>query len=138
MPTLKDIMTRDLTTTDPRATLKEVATLMREQDIGNVLIMDGETLRGIITDRDIVVRAVAYGHDLGSVASDYATGSVFTLDAGTDVQDAARQMAQRQVRRLPVTENSQVVGIVSLGDLATRTSGGADEQALQGISQPTI
>ncbi|MBZ9713882.1 MULTISPECIES: CBS domain-containing protein [Deinococcus] len=138
MPTLKDIMTRDLTTTDPRATLKEVATLMREQDIGNVLIMDGETLQGIITDRDIVVRAVAYGHDLGSVASDYATGGVFTLESDTDVQDAARQMAQRQVRRLPVTENGQVVGIVSLGDLATRTSGGADEQALQGISQPTI
>lgn len=138
MTTLRDIMTTDLTTTDPRATLKEVATLMREQDIGNVLIMDGDTLSGIITDRDIVIRAVAYGHDLGSAATDYATGSVFTMEAGTSVQDAAKAMADRQLRRLPVTDGAKVVGIVSLADLATRASGGADEQALQGISQPTI
>ncbi|MVN88195.1 CBS domain-containing protein [Deinococcus sp. HMF7620] len=138
MTTLKDIMTSDLTTTDAGATLKEVASLMREQDIGNVLIMDGDQLRGILTDRDIVIRAVAYGHDLGSAASDYASGNVLTLDSQTDVQAAAEQMAQRQVRRLPVTEEGRVVGIVSLADLATRTGGGADEKALQGISQPTI
>ncbi|UBV42268.1 CBS domain-containing protein [Deinococcus taeanensis] len=135
MTTLRDIMTSDLTTADPGATLKEVATLMLEQDIGNVLIMDGDHLSGIITDRDIVVRAVAYGHDVGSAASDYATGGVFTLEADTSVEDAAQEMARRQLRRLPVTENGRVVGIVSLGDLATRTSSGADEQALQGISQ---
>ncbi|MCD0164952.1 CBS domain-containing protein [Deinococcus sp. 12RED42] len=138
MTTLSDIMTSDLTTVDRGATLKEVALLMREQDIGNVLIMDGDTLAGILTDRDIVVRAVAYGHDLGSEASDYATGNVFTLDAAADVAEAAREMAQRQLRRLPVTRNGRVVGIVSLADLATRTHSGADEQALQGISQPTV
>ena len=138
MTTLSDIMTSDLTTVDRGATLKEVALLMREQDIGNVLIMDGDTLAGILTDRDIVVRAVAYGHDLGSAATDYATGSVFTMDAGASVQDAAKAMADRQLRRLPVTDADRVVGIVSLADLATRASGGADEQALQGISQPTV
>ncbi|MCD0161517.1 CBS domain-containing protein [Deinococcus sp. 6YEL10] len=138
MTTLSDIMTSDLTTVDRGATLKEVALLMREQDIGNVLIMDGDTLAGIITDRDIVIRAVAYGHDLGSEASDYATGNVFTLDAAADVAEAAREMAQRQLRRLPVTREGRVVGIVSLADLATRTRSGADEQALQGISQPTV
>ncbi len=137
MTTLKDIMTPDLTTVDRRATLKEVATHMKEQGIGNVLIMDGETLTGIITDRDIVVRAVAYGHDFGTPASDYATGDVFTMDGATEVQAAAREMAHRQVRRLPVTENGRVVGMVSLGDLAVRAETGADEQALQGISQPT-
>ncbi|MBX8466340.1 CBS domain-containing protein [Deinococcus sp. RIT780] len=138
MTTLSDIMTSDLTTVDRGATLKEVALLMREQDIGNVLIMDGDTLAGILTDRDIVVRAVAYGHDLGSEASDYATGNVFTLDAAADVAEAAREMAQRQLRRLPVTRDGRVVGIVSLADLATRTHSGVDEQALQGISQPTV
>lgn len=137
MTTLTDIMTSELTTVDRGATLKEVALLMREQDIGNVLIMDGDALVGIITDRDIVIRAVAYGHDLGSEAGDYATGNVFSMDASTDVAAAASEMAGRQLRRLPVTRDGRVVGIVSLADLATRARTGADEQALQGISQPT-
>ncbi|WP_019009192.1 CBS domain-containing protein [Deinococcus aquatilis] len=135
--TLRDIMTRDLTTVDGGATLKEVANLMREQDIGNVLIMDGERLAGIVTDRDIVIRAVAYGHDLGSPVTDYSSDNVFTMDASSSVQDAAQEMANRQLRRLPITEEGKVVGIVSLADLATNATGRADEQALQGISQPT-
>lgn len=137
MTTLTDIMTSDLTTVDTGATLKEVASLMAQEDIGNVLIMAGDELRGIITDRDIVIRAVAYGHDLGSAASDYASGPVFTMDAETSVSEAAKAMAGKQLRRLPVTRAGKVVGIVSLADLSTRASGGADEQALQGISQPT-
>ncbi|UQN07303.1 CBS domain-containing protein [Deinococcus sp. QL22] len=135
--TLRDIMTRDLTTVDGGATLKEVASLMREQDIGNVLVMDGERLVGIVTDRDIVIRAVAYGHDLGSAITDYASGNVFTMDASSNVQDAAKEMSNRQLRRLPITEGGKVVGIVALADLATNATGRADEQALQGISQPT-
>jgi CBS domain-containing protein len=138
MPTLQDIMTRTPMTVDPQATLQEVATLMLEQDIGSVLVMDGDRLRGVITDRDIVIRAVAYGHDSGTPVTDYTTGDVFCMDVNTDVAEAAREMAQRQLRRLPVTEGDRVVGIVSLGDLAVRTSGEADEKALQGISQPTI
>ncbi|WP_034386666.1 CBS domain-containing protein [Deinococcus sp. YIM 77859] len=137
MPTLRDIMTPNPVTVDPQATLKEVATLMLEQDIGAVLVMEGEQPRGIITDRDIVIRAVAYGHDYGTPVTDYTTGDVFTMEADTSVEDAAREMAQRQLRRLPVTEHGRIVGIVSLGDLAVRTGGQADEQALQGISQPT-
>ncbi len=130
-------MTPNPVTVDPQATLKEVATLMLEQDIGAVLVMEGEQPRGIITDRDIVIRAVAYGHDYGTPVTDYTTGDVFTMEADTSVEDAAREMAQRQLRRLPVTEHGRIVGIVSLGDLAVRTGGQADEQALQGISQPT-
>lgn len=137
MTSLKDIMTSDLTTVDSGATLKEVATLMQEQDIGNVLITRGGQLTGIITDRDIVVRAVAYGHDFGSAASDYATPNVFTMDSSTDVKDAAQQMAARQLRRLPVTEGGKVVGIVSLADLSNRTDGNADKKALEGISKPS-
>ncbi|MEW6421976.1 MAG: CBS domain-containing protein [Deinococcota bacterium] len=137
MPTLRDIMTPDLITVDPHATLKEVATLMLEQDIGAVLVVDGDRPRGIITDRDIVIRAVAYGHDSGTPVTDYTTGDVFTMEAETSVEDAAREMAQRQLRRLPVTEHGRVVGMVSLGDLANRTVGGLDQEALEGISVPT-
>ncbi len=131
-------MTRDLITASPDATLKEIATLMAENDIGNVLFMDNDKLVGILTDRDIVVRAVAYGRDPGSVAMDYATAEPFTLDVNTEVMDAAAQMGERQIRRLPVTENGKVAGIVSLGDLANRSTSDADQQALEGISTPTM
>lgn len=137
MPTLREIMTPNPVTVDPQATLKEVATLMLEQDIGAVLVMDGDRPSGIITDRDIVIRAVAYGHDYGTAVTDYTTGSVFTMEADSDVQEAAREMADRQLRRLPVTDGGKIVGMVSLGDLAVRAGGNADETALQGVSQPS-
>lgn len=129
-------MTPDPVVVDPMATLKEVATLMLEQDIGSVVVVDNDRPTGIITDRDIVVRAVAYGHDFGTPVTDYTTGDVFTLDAGASIEDAAREMADRQLHRLPVTENGRVVGMVSLGDLANRTVGGMDQEALEGISVP--
>ncbi|WP_104989798.1 CBS domain-containing protein [Deinococcus sp. NW-56] len=138
MPTLREIMTPNPVTVDPQATLKEVATLMLEQDIGAVLVMDGDRPSGIITDRDIVIRAVAYGHDYGTAVTDYTTGSVFTMEADADVQEAAREMADRQLRRLPVTDGGKIVGMVSLGDLAVRAGGSADETALQGVSQPSV
>ncbi|WP_102126369.1 CBS domain-containing protein [Deinococcus planocerae] len=137
MPTLRDIMTPNPVTVDPQATLKEVATLMLEQDIGAVLVMEGDRPTGIITDRDIVIRAVAYGHDYGTAVTDYTTGDVVTMDADTSVEQAAGEMARLQLRRLPVTENGRVVGMVSLGDLAVRAEGNADEQALQGVSVPS-
>ncbi|AXG99727.1 CBS domain-containing protein [Deinococcus wulumuqiensis] len=138
MTILKDIMTRDLTTVSGSATLREVAQKMKAEDIGNVLILDGDKLTGIITDRDIVIRAVADGEDTSAAVGQFATGDVFTMHCHTDVKEAARAMADRQLRRLPVTDHQsgELIGIVSLADLSTRTSGGADEKALEGISQP--
>lgn len=136
MTTLKDIMTTDLTTLDSTATLREVAHEMKRDDIGNVLIMDGETLLGIVTDRDIVVRAVAEGRDGKSPVADIITRDVFTMPTQTDVKDAAKAMAEKQLRRLPVTDGGKVVGIISLADLATRTESNADQKALEGISKP--
>lgn len=135
MTTLKEIMTADLTTVESSATLADAARLMKQHDIGNVLIMEGDTLRGILTDRDIVVRAVAEGKDTNAKVTDIATTDVYTMSCDTDVQEAGREMAQRQLRRLPVTESGKVVGIVSLGDLAVRAETDADAKALKGISQ---
>lgn len=135
MTTLKEIMTADLTTVESSATLADAAWLMKQHDIGNVLIMEGDTLRGILTDRDIVVRAVAEGKDTNAKVTDIATTDVYTMSCDTDVQEAGREMAQRQLRRLPVTESGKVVGIVSLGDLAVRAETDADAKALKGISQ---
>ncbi|TSA87150.1 CBS domain-containing protein [Deinococcus detaillensis] len=138
MAPLRTIMTRDLVTASKDASLKEVAALMADNDIGNVLFMDGDKLVGILTDRDIVVRAVAFGRDAGSLAVDHATADPFSLDVETEIADAAAQMGERQIRRLPVTENGHIVGIVSLSDLSNRTTGNADQNALEGISTPTL
>lgn len=139
MTTLKDIMTKDLTTVPASATLKEVAQKMKADDIGNVLIMDGDKLVGIVTDRDIVVRAVADGKDTNSPVGDFASKDVFTMPCSTDVSAAAKAMADHQLRRLPVTDSQtgKVGGIVSLADLANRTEGNADKKALEGISKPS-
>ena len=138
MPNVKDLMSLHPVSTDPDATLKEVAELMLENDIGVVLVMDGDRLRGLITDRDIVVRAVAFGHDAGTPVRDYLTESPHTIDGDTEQEEAARTMARLQVRRLPVTVDGVVTGIVSLGDLAVKGSGAASEAALEGVSQPTV
>lgn len=138
MTTLKDIMTKDLTTVDGKTTLREVAQKMKADDIGNVLIMEGDRLVGIVTDRDIVVRAVADGKDTNAPVSDFATRDVFTMPCNTTLEEAAKAMADKQLRRLPVTdsETGKIGGIVSLADLSTRASGNADQRALEGISQP--
>lgn len=138
MTTLNDIMTKDLTTVGSQATLKDVAQKMKTDDIGNVLIMDGDKLVGIVTDRDLVIRAVADGQDPSSAVSSFATKDVFTMPSSTEVTAAAKAMADKQLRRLPVTDGDggKVVGIVSLADLANRTEGNADKKALEGISKP--
>lgn len=138
MTTLKDIMTKDLTTVDGKTTLREVAQKMKSDDIGNILIMEGDRLVGIVTDRDIVVRAVADGKDTSAPVLDFATRDVFTMPCSTSVEEAAKAMADKQLRRLPVTDSStgKIGGIVSLADLSIRTSGNADQKALEGISQP--
>lgn len=137
MTTLKEIMTRDLTTVDGKTTIREVAQKMKADDIGNVLIMDGDKLTGIVTDRDIVIRAVADGQDTNAV-SGFATKDVFTMPCSTSVEEAAKAMADKQLRRLPVTDSDsgKVAGIVSLADLSNRTGGNADQKTLEGISKP--
>ena len=138
MTTLKGIMTKDLTTVGSQATIKDVAQKMKQGDIGNVLLMDGDKLAGIVTDRDLVIRAVADGQHVSAPVSSFATKNVFTMPSSTDVSAAAKAMAEKQLRRLPVTDGDtgKVVGSVSLADLSNRTDGNADKKALEGISKP--
>ena len=110
---------RSFTTTDPRATLKEVATLMREQDIGNVLIMDGDTLSGIITDRDLVIRCMAEHKDYHACsARDLMTPSPRTVRDQDGLFDCINAMRDSQVRLIPVVDSQgKALGIVSFGDI---------------------
>ena len=117
--TLRSLMTTDIVSVDESATLREVATLMRDKDIGDVIVRRDDQICGIVTDRDLVVRAVAEGNDPTTAkAGDVCTESVVTLPADESVDDAARKMAEAAIRRLPVVDGQDVVGIVSLGDLA--------------------
>jgi CBS domain-containing protein len=116
---IRKVMTPDPITVSLTATLDQAARRMRDAGIGNVVVLDGEKITGILTDRDIVVRAVAEGRDpaqtpVGEVASQELT----TLDPDDTIDEAVALMRERSIRRLPVVERGRAIGIVSLGDLA--------------------
>ena len=116
-----EIMTNLVQTLKPRDTVQDAAVLMREYDIGDVLICDDAGLKGIVTDRDIVVRALAQSGDLGKIAvGDIMSGKPVCCEADDTINQAATIMEEHQIRRLPVLgKDGRLAGIVSLGDIAT-------------------
>lgn len=136
---IREVMTPEVTTVRPDSTLIEVAKIMREEDIGSVPVTDNERLLGMVTDRDIVVRAIVEGHDgLDRTAADVMSPDVHCCAAEDDVEDVLRDMGDQQVRRLPVVDDGQrLVGIVSLGDLSREAKPKQAGKSLKDISQPT-
>ena len=133
---IQDVMTKQVHSVHEDASLREVARLMRDQNIGDVLVIDAQgKLCGIITDRDIVVRAVAdEGNDLDQLrARDICTSDhMVTLQPSSGVDEAVKLMTEKAIRRIPVVENEQPVGIVTIGDLAVQRD---PDSALGQISQ---
>lgn len=121
MATIQDLMTTELCTLSPQATLAEAAGTMRDRDVGDVLVIDdaGE-LRGIVTDRDITVRATADGRDpTATQLGDVCTDALVTVAVDDAVDDAVRSMREHAVRRLPVVDDDGTpIGMISIGDLA--------------------
>lgn len=116
---ISEVMTTDVATLDAKRTAADAAKVMKEQDIGDVIVTDGDRIRGIVTDRDIVVRAVAENRNpLDVPLSEIISDDLVTLSPWDSVDDAVRLMAERALRRLPVVEDGKPVGIVTLGDLA--------------------
>jgi CBS domain-containing protein len=116
---VRDVMTPGVVAVRPDASLVEAARLMRAQDIGDVVVADGEEVVGVLTDRDIAVRAVAEGLDPQTVsARAVCTPDPLVVGPYDPVQAAVALMRERAVRRLPVVEDGLPVGMVSLGDLA--------------------
>lgn len=125
MKKCSDIMTREVVTSNPESTIMAVAQLMKEEDIGPVLIVDNEqsrTLVGIVTNRDIVLKVVADGRDAKTTrVREVMSKKLVTCRANDDVEVAMQAMAQFQLRRIPVVEdNMRLVGIISQADVATR------------------
>ena len=117
--TISTLMTSQPHCCDADATLVDAAQLMDQHDIGDVLVTKGGELCGIVTDRDIAVRAVAQGKDPGSTTlGDIATGDVVALSPDDSIDDAISTMRDRAIRRVPVVDGGKPVGVVSLGDLA--------------------
>ena len=130
--TVRDVMTTDLVTCSSSAPLRDAAGYMRDHYIGDVLVVDDGAIRGIVTDRDIVVRCVAEGGDTRQAkVGDVCTSNLTTVPADATIQDAARIMRDQALRRLPVVDRGKPVGIVSLGDLAVEAD---PSSALGGIS----
>jgi CBS domain-containing protein len=129
---VRDVMMTNLQSVDAGASIRQAAAVMRDNDIGDVLVMEEGNLRGIVTDRDIVVRALADGRQPDATpVGDVCSPELTVVDAQAEVGEAADIMGRQAVRRLPVVENNEVVGIVSLGDLARRSE---PESALSDIS----
>ncbi|TDD64272.1 CBS domain-containing protein [Actinomadura darangshiensis] len=116
---VREIMTGSPTSVSPELDLVTVARAMRDEEIGAVLVAEGDDLKGVVTDRDLVVRGLAAGGDparskIGAIASRVTA----TVGPDDSVERAAQIMRERAVRRLPVIEDGRPVGIVSIGDLA--------------------
>jgi CBS domain-containing protein len=135
---VRDIMTRDVRLLAPRDTVQDAARQMRDDNIGSLPVADGDRLVGYVTDRDLVVRGLAQGFTGDTHIRDVMTDRVLYCFEDEDVEDVAANMAQNQVRRLPViSREKRLVGIVALGDLATKGEDASAEDALEGVSKPT-
>lgn len=113
-----EIMTSDPVTVPPRASISNAARLMREMEVGDVLVTDNGMLRGVLTDRDVVVRAVADQLPYDTPAADVCSTTTVTCDPSDEVERAVVLMREHALRRLPVVEGNRLVGVLSLGDLA--------------------
>jgi CBS domain-containing protein len=139
MQTIQDVMTRDVQTISPTETVQRAAQLMDELNVGAIPVCDGQKLVGMITDRDITVRSVAAGQAPGATrVGDVMSTDVRTCFTDQTVDEVLGQMGDVQIRRVPVIDQQshQMVGIVSLGDMATKHSAGIDH-ALDEISSPS-
>jgi CBS domain-containing protein len=129
---LREVMTQRPVTLETRDTVTAAARSMRDGNIGVVVVIESGQVQGVLTDRDIVVRALAEGRDPARTSvGDICSRELTTLAPTDTIEDAVKVMRDKAIRRLPVVEGGRPVGIVSLGDIAVES---APESALGGIS----
>lgn len=133
-----DAMTSEVQLCTPEDTLKDAAEAMTTLDVGLLPVTDNERLVGMISDRDIVTRAIAMGLGPNTLVRDVMTQNVKYCFEDQDVEEVSQNMGADQIRRLPVLNRERrLVGIIALGDIARTGSGPATAHALQQISQPS-
>ncbi len=136
---VRELMTADVDMVVPSAKLSDAAEKMRNLNVGSLPVLDQNKLVGIITDRDITIRATADGANPDDVkVSDIMSKEVVTVTPETSLDEAAQLMATHQIRRLPVVENGELVGMLALGDVATEPGERAKAGAiLTNVSVPS-
>ena len=135
---VKDVMTTRPRSVAPDTPVSEVAELMEHADVGSIPVVEGDRLVGLVTDRDIVVRAVARGKDpRGMPAREVSSQDLVTVEGDTNLSDALQLMANYQVRRLPVVDDeSRLIGVVSQADVALEAKEKATGELVEQISRP--
>ena len=135
---IKDVMTSSVESVTPDSTVNKAAQKMRDLNVGAMPVCNGKQPVGIVTDRDIAIRNAADAGDINSPVNQVMSGNVVYGSPEMSTQEAAQLMAERQIRRLPIVENGNLVGIVSLGDLAVQSKVDMEAgQALSKISTPS-
>jgi CBS domain-containing protein len=117
---ISEVMTTGVVTAEVSASLREVGALMRDRNVGSVVVCDDHRPVGVVTDRDLALAVVADAIDPGAPVGPHASRPLVTGDVQMDLEEAAALMVQHRIRRLPVTEEGDLAGIVTIDDLAVR------------------
>ena len=135
---ISEVMTRDVETVKPDEPIRQAAQFMLRADTGSLPVCDGDKLVGMLTDRDIAVRAVADGRGPDTPVREAMTDHVDYCFEDDEVEEVAMKMSDTQVRRFPVLsrDDQKLVGVVSLGDLSRSDKGEAAKVALDGVTDP--
>ena len=133
---IRDVMTTDVKTLTPDQSIREAAALMADIDSGALLVNDQDRLIGMITDRDIAIRAVAKGLDCDTPIREVMSNTIRYCFDDESVQDVAQNMAENEMRRMPVlNREKRLVGVVSLGNIASCHSQKTSDTVLQGVAR---
>ena len=135
---VRDAMAQTISTAKPGDSIQRVAQLMKKEDAGFIPVVEGDSLLGVITDRDIVLRCIAEGNGdvLEQKVDSYMSKNVATVEAQADIEEAAKIMERQEIRRLAVVDNGRLVGILSHGNLVQATeSEGAGDRATLGVTK---
>ena len=122
MPTVKDLMTKNVVTIDADKTVVEAAVLMSENDIGDLVVVEKNTPVGIVTERDFVRRVLAERKSVNTKVSEVMTTPLKVIDPDAPIKEAARRMVNKKIRRLPVIKDNKLVGILTAADFAKHLS----------------
>jgi len=122
MPTVKDLMTKNVVTIDSSKTVAEAAVLMSEYDIGDLVVMENNIPVGIVTERDFVRRVLAEEKPVSTKISEVMTTPLKVIDPDAPIKEAARRMVNKKIRRLPVIKDNKLVGILTAADFAKHLS----------------
>lgn len=135
---VKDIMSKEIASVNSEDSIERAAQLMKQYDVGSIPVCSQEEVVGIVTDRDITLRSVATGQDSRQQkVRDIMSSNPVLGNPEMNVDDAVRMMSESQIRRLPIVENNNLVGIIALGDISLEpTLQDNAEEALENISQP--